>query len=214
MAISYGGAGLARVARGPSRRWPNYDAQLVEPGPLPPHERTWRHPSELGPSADPWPAQQRGHGLALVVTTGTLVVVMIAVLVVATTPRSADPTSSMTATTMPAFVVTTPVAIVRPEADTTRVSVPALLLASLIAIPNEIASAPQFTSHRPRVAEDLPTAREQVMVQTDDVTVHCTWADVQEMPMPDGAIVVDLDGALVARVDDGELVESAGRSDD
>jgi hypothetical protein len=32
--------------------------------------------------------------------------------------------------------------------------------------------------------------------------------------MPDGAIVVDLDGALVARVDDGELVESAGRSDD
>jgi len=186
----------------------------VEPGPLPPHERTWRHPSELGPSADPWPAQQRGHGLALVVTTGTLVVVMIAVLVVATTPRSADPTSSMTATTMPAFVVTPPVAIVRPEADTTRVSVPALLLASLIAIPNEIASAPQFTSHRPRVAEDLPTAREQVMVQTDDVTVHCTWADVQEMPMPDGAIVVDLDGALVARVDDGELVESAGRSDD
>ena len=52
------------------------------------------------------------------------------------------------------------------------------------------------------------------MVQTDDLTYHCTWADVATAPAHDGAIVVDLDGALVAHVDDGELVEVAGRSDD
>ncbi len=156
--------------------------------------------------------------MALVVTTGTLVVVMIAVLVVATTPRSSSQTSSMAATTMPAFVVTTPAAIVRAEAETSRVPsrtpAPTLLLASLVAIPNEIAAAPQFTGNEPQVADDPPTASQQVMVQTDDVTYHCTWADVAMLTVPDGAIVVDLDGALVAHVDDGELVEVAGNSDD
>jgi len=156
--------------------------------------------------------------MALVVTTGTLVVVMIAVLVVATTPRSSGQTSGMSATTMPAFVVTTPAAIVRPETETSRVPRPApeqtLLLASLVAIPNEIAAAPQFTGQETQVAEDPPTASQPVMVQTDDVTYHCTWADVATLAVPDGAIVVDLDGALVAHVDDGELVEVAGRADD
>ena len=88
-------------------------------------------------------------GLALVVTTGTLVAVMVAVLVVATTPQSSGQTSGMSATTMPAFVVTTPAAIVRTEPQTQRVPVPTLLLASLVAIPNEIAAAPRFTSDAP-----------------------------------------------------------------
>ncbi|MET0663098.1 MAG: hypothetical protein ABWZ42_08200 [Ilumatobacteraceae bacterium] len=189
----------------------------MEPGPLPPHERSWRHPSELGPrSADPAHPHQRGPGLTLVVTTGTLVVVMIAVLVVATTPRSSNQPSSMTATTMPAFVVTTPVAIVRAEPEARRPPEPTLQLASLVAIPNEIAAAPQIAGTEPEAADDPPTAKQRVMVQTDDVTYHCTWAQVQvaTAPFPDGAIVVDLDGALVAHVDDGELVEVAGRSDD
>jgi hypothetical protein len=197
----------------------------VEPGPLPPHERTWRHPSELGVGApDPFDAPSRGHGLAVVVTTGTLVVAMLAVLVVATTPRSSDRTSSVTATTMSAFV-TTPVAIVRPEPTTTstptsmptstHVPVPTLQLASLVAIPNEIASAPQFTSHNRHVADEPPTASQPVLVQTEYVTYNCTWAEAATVPtLPDGAIVVDLDGALVAQVDAGELVEVAGRSDD
>jgi len=153
------------------------------------------------------------------VTTGTLVVVMIAVLVVATTPRSSNQPSSMTATTMPAFVVTTPVAIVRADPQPRRAPEPTvqptLQLASLVAIPNEIAAAPQFAGQEQQVAEDPPTASQQVMVQTDDVTYHCTWAEVAEQLLAhDGAIVVDLDGALVAHVDDGELVEVAGLSDD
>ncbi len=120
----------------------------------------------------------------------------------------------MSATTLPAFVVTDPVAIVRPDHDTKRAPTPTLLLMTLVAIPNEIASAPQFTSHDTQIAKDPPTAGQQVMVQTDEVTYHCTWADVAMLTMPDGAVVVDLDGALVAHVDDGELVEVAGREDD
>lgn len=150
----------------------------------------------------------------LVVTTGTLVVALIAVLVVATTPRSTGQSSSLTATTMPAFVVTTPVAIIRPEAEPKRAPTPTLLLASLVAIPNEIASAPQIMGRKPRVAEDAPTARQQVVVQTDDVTYHCTWRQVAMLSMPDGTMVVDLDGELVAYVHDGELLEAAGRPDD
>lgn len=187
----------------------------MEPGPLPPHERTWRHPSELGPGApDESATHARGPGLMLVVTTGTLVVALIAVLVVATTPRSTGQSSSLTATTMPAFVVTTPVAIIRPEAEPKRAPTPTLLLASLVAIPNEIASAPQIMGRKPRVAEDAPTARQQVVVQTDDVTYHCTWRQVAMLSMPDGTMVVDLDGELVAYVHDGELLEAAGRPDD
>jgi hypothetical protein len=187
----------------------------VEPGPLPPHERTWRHPSELGPGVPDEPATHaRGPGLMLVVSTGTLVVALIAVLVVATTPRSTGQSSTLTATTMPAFVVTTPVAIIRPEAEPKHVPAPALLLASLVAIPNEIASAPQITGHKPRVADEAPTSRQRVMVQTDFFTYHCRWALVAMLPMPDGTMVVDLDGELVAYVHDGELVEVAGGSDD
>ena len=53
------------------------------------------------------------------------------------------------------------------------------------------------------------------MVQTDDVTYHCTWAEVRRARLAhDGAVVVDVDGALVAHVDDGELVEVAGLVDD
>jgi hypothetical protein len=169
----------------------------------------------MGPSAaDASLSHQRRPGLALVVTTGTLVAVMVAVLVVATTPQSSGQTSSMSATTMPAFVVTTPAAIVRSEPQTQRVPVPTLLLASLVAIPNEIAAAPQFTSDAAEVADEPPTASQPVVVHTDDVTYHCTWADVATLAVPDGAIVVDLDGALVAEVDHGELVEVAGRADD
>ena len=187
----------------------------MEPGPIPPHERTWRHPSELGAgTADLSLIERRAHGLTLVLASGTLVVAMIAVLVVATTPRSTGGSSSLTATTMPAFSVTTPVAIVRADPAAKRVPTPTLLLASLVAIPNEIAAAPRFTSHDPHIADDPPTAGQQVVVQTDEVTYHCTWADVATLAMPDGAVVVDLEGALVAHVDNGELVEVAGQSDD
>jgi hypothetical protein len=192
----------------------------VEPGPIPPHERTWRHPSELGPRAHAEaPSGRANHTLALVGASGTLVVALIAVLVVVTSPRSGDESTTLSATTMPAFVtvsptVTSPAALANGDRDIKRVPTPTLLLASLIAIPNEVASAPQSLTGKPHVAAALPKDEERVMVQTDEMTYHCTWADLPMLEMPDGSLVVDGDGSLVAEVDGGELIELAGFDDD
>ena len=43
-------------------------------------------------------------------------------------------------------------------------------------------------------------------MQTEDVTYHCTWADVELLEMPDGTMVVDDHGDLVAHVDEGQVI--------
>ena len=74
------------------------------------------------------------------------------------------------------------------------------------AIPNEIASTPQLSIGLAAVADRLPKSSEAVTVQTEDVTYHCTWADVELLEMPDGTMVVDDHGDLVAHVDEGEVI--------
>jgi hypothetical protein len=62
----------------------------VDRAPLPPHERPWRHPSELGPIAEHEPTTSGGK--ALIVTTATLGLLLVGVLAIAMTPdRSASP---------------------------------------------------------------------------------------------------------------------------
>lgn len=57
---------------------------------MPPHERSWRHPSELGPGADHEPTTAGGK--ALIVTTATLGLLLVGVLAIAMTPdRSSSP---------------------------------------------------------------------------------------------------------------------------
>lgn len=57
--------------------------------PLPPHERPWRHPSELGPPEhEPTPGSAR----LLIVTTATFGLVLVALLAVAVTPSSTTST--------------------------------------------------------------------------------------------------------------------------
>ncbi|MET0143259.1 MAG: hypothetical protein ABW328_00495 [Ilumatobacteraceae bacterium] len=61
----------------------------MDRGPLPPHERPWRHPSELGP---PEHEPTTNGGKALIVTTATLSLLLVGVLAIAMTPdRSAAP---------------------------------------------------------------------------------------------------------------------------
>ncbi len=38
------------------------------------------------------------------------------------------------------------------------------------------------------------------------MTYHCTWADVELLEMPDGTMVADDHGDLVAHVDEGQVV--------
>ena len=81
----------------------HYDLAFVEYGPVPPHERDWRHPSELAAAeqaefrAEPVPPAVRWFAI----TTGSIGLVAIAVLVMTVSPsRSASPVA-MSATTAP-----------------------------------------------------------------------------------------------------------------
>ena len=57
----------------------------MDQGPLPPHERPWRHPSELGP---PEHEASTSGAKVLIVTTATLSLLLVGLLVVAITPGS------------------------------------------------------------------------------------------------------------------------------
>ncbi|MAT04987.1 MAG: hypothetical protein CL424_08090 [Acidimicrobiaceae bacterium] len=79
----------------------HYDRLLVEHGPVPPHERSWRHPSEVAADetaelrAIEVPRSTRTFALA----TGTLGLVAIAVFVLAMTPSRDGTPIALTATT-------------------------------------------------------------------------------------------------------------------
>lgn len=80
----------------------HYDRPFVEHGPVPPHERSWRHPSELAADelavlrADEVPRSTRTFALA----TGTLGLVAIAVFVLTMTPsRQGTPVAVNASTT-------------------------------------------------------------------------------------------------------------------
>lgn len=81
----------------------HYDLSVVEHGPLPPHERTWRHPSELAAEehavarAEPTGGSTRAFAFA----SGGLGLLAVGSLIVAVTPeRSAAPVA-VSATTTP-----------------------------------------------------------------------------------------------------------------
>jgi hypothetical protein len=195
-------------SRGPRRGISHYDSFFVEPGPLPPHERTWRHPSELGPTSNDvdMTSSFGPHAKLLVAATGALAVMLIAAIVVTATPSRSEAPTALSATTTPvvAFSATSLARVETPRH--TIATEQALLMISMSAIPNEIASAPKLSLDSPAVASHLPKSSESVIVQTDDVTYHCTWADVELLEMPDGTMVVDGDGDLVAHVDEGEVI--------
>ena len=82
----------------------HYDLGSVERGPVPPHERTWRHPSELA-------AEQRSALRAqsaapstrvFALTTGTLGLLAVGVLILTVTPRRLDAPIAISASTTPA----------------------------------------------------------------------------------------------------------------
>jgi hypothetical protein len=82
----------------------HYDLAFVEYGPVPPHERSWRHPSELAAAeqaalrAEPVPPALRWFAI----TTGSVGLVAIAVLVLTVSPSRSSSPVAMSATTAPA----------------------------------------------------------------------------------------------------------------
>ena len=198
-----------------------YDLAFVEHGPLPPHERTWRHPSELGPTRADVETGSSNHLAALAV--GALAVVAVAGLVIAMTPRTSSSPIALSATT-------TPVSALRPNDPTTvrqdatspRVATAAAsglpapripigaLLTSFSAFPHAVTSGPQLTLDGTDVATRLPDDHDIVLVHTEAVTYELPWGEVPFLRMPDGSVVFDGAGALLAHVAGGRLVMLVG----
>ncbi len=194
-----------------------YDLAFVEPGPLPPHERTWRHPSELGPTKADIEPGSSSHLAALAV--GTLAVIAVAGLVIAMTPRTSSSPIALSATTTPVSALREPTTAppgigsaaatasvrVATAAGLPRIPIGALLT-SFSAFPHAITSGPQLTLDGTGVAKRLPDDHDIVLVRTEAVTYELQWGEVPFLGMPDGSVVFDGTGALVAHVAGGELV--------
>jgi hypothetical protein len=106
--------------------------------PLPPHERAWRHPSELAAAErleiHHTPAQRSTRGFAI--ATGSIGLVALGVLMILVTPPAQDSPVAVSATTSPSATPST----VRPSSSgqaSTHVATP---VAAARAIPHELAT--------------------------------------------------------------------------
>jgi hypothetical protein len=198
-----------------------YDLAFVEHGPLPPHERSWRHPSELGPTRADVEAGSSNHLAALAL--GALAVIAVGALVVAMTPRTSSSPLALSATTAPVVRSLSPSPPTEaPTVDAPRVATAAAaglgtsripvgaLLTSFAVLPHAITSGPQLTLDGTAVATTLPDAHAIVLVRTEAVTYQLPWGEVPHLDVPDGSIVFDAAGDLIAHVDDGVLVILVG----
>jgi len=190
-----------------------YDLALVEPGPLPPHERSWRHPSELGPTRLDVVDDSKSHLPAFAF--GALAVLAVAGLLIAMTPRPASNPIALSATTMPPALVRSPAVsastapAVAPTAPTAGISA-AALLTSFAAFPHAVSSGPQLTIDGTEIAEREPAGNEAVLVRTDAVTYRLPWGQLPLLDLPDGTVVFSVEGDLVAHVRGGDVVMLAG----
>jgi hypothetical protein len=194
-----------------------YDLAFVEHGPLPPHERTWRHPSELGPTRADVETGSSNHLAALAI--GALAVVAVAGLVIAMTPRTSSSPIALSATTTPvsALRANDPSTATAPRVataaaaglPTSRIPIGALLT-SFSAFPHAVTSGPQLTLDGTDVATRLPDDHDIVLVHTEAVTYELPWGEVPFLRMPDGSVVFDGSGALLAHVAGGRLVMLVG----
>lgn len=183
-----------------------YDLALVEPGPLPPHERSWRHPSELGPTRHDVVEEPGGHLAPFLF--GALAVAAIAGLVISMTPRSASNPVALSATTMAPAVIAAPGGAPTPSVPTARPSgIPmGALLTSFAAFPHAVTSGPRLDLDGTSIASGEPAADDVVLVRTAAVTYRLPWGQVPLLDMTDGTVVFTVDGDLLAHVREGDLV--------
>lgn len=180
----------------------------MEDAPLPPHERTWRHPSELGPTpALVEPSSLRSRALAF--SSGAIAAVLVAVMVVSVTPRRTNSPSAVSATTIPAASVQLR-SVNRPITTTDFVRVEHRGLSNgptvaLTGAPNAISSAPATSPTGLAVASQVPHDDSRVIILTNSFTYDVAWEEIDQLVVPDGAIVITHDGELIATFVDDEL---------
>ncbi|HYN33577.1 MAG TPA: hypothetical protein VES40_13205 [Ilumatobacteraceae bacterium] len=181
----------------------------MEPGPLPPHERTWRHPSELGPTKADIEPGSSSNLAALAV--GALAVIAVAGLVIAMTPRTSSSPVALSATTAPIAATTSVRAATAASSGLAAPRIPiGAFLTSFSAFPHAITSGPQLTLDGTGIATRLPDDHDMVLARTEAVTYELPWGEVPFFGMPDGSVIFDATGALLAHVVGGELVTLVG----
>lgn len=145
---------------------------------------------------------------------GTMAVLAVAAMVVAMTPRTSSGPVALSATTTPitARAVLEPPPVTATAAPPVPIEVRArtAMLTSFLAFPHAVTSGPELDVDGTDVADTAPTADEMVFLRTEAVTYRLSWGEVQRMTVPDGSVVFDDDGELVARVSDGELLSLVG----
>lgn len=128
-----------------------------------------------------------------------MAVLVVAVLVVAMTPRPGrDDGAATTATTSP-LIVASVLSSARAGQG------PDVKLATFSPIPNVVAASPTVSLDGVTIASHLPAARETVIVQTEFETYRVAWRDVQWLELDGLALVADRHLALVGYLDHGEF---------
>ena len=179
-----------------------YDLDPVDQAPQPPHERSWRHPSELGPTKFDVDLGGRSHVGVLIA--GACAVLVVAALVVVVTPRPGSGPLAISATTTP-FVRSVATAAEPARAPSPAQPTVGKLLGSYTAYPHAIASSSLAALDGAGVAEATPSGSADVLVRTDKVTYRLKWSQVPLLAVPEGTVVFDLAGDVIARVIGGEL---------
>jgi hypothetical protein len=181
----------------------------VGPAPLPPHERSWRHPSELGPSITDVGVEGSGRGL--VIATGAAAALLAAIMVVVLTPPRASAPTAITATTIASVSARGPNA---PRTDSAggvgmvRLNRNALSVDQTVTLSgahNAIAAAsfPSNGDYEP--ASTLPDGDTRLLVLYRSYVYEFDWRDADVLQAPDGAIVATRDGQMIAVFVDGEM---------
>jgi len=135
-------------------------------------------------------------------------------MVVAMTPRTSNGPVALSATTTPITVFAV-IAPPSPRVDssarsTTNVSAQAVALTSVAAFPHAITPGPQLDLDGTDIAAETPADSEMVFLRTEAVTYRLRWDEACQLTVPDGSVVFDTDGDLVARVEGGDLVSLVG----
>lgn len=191
----------------------------MDRAPLPPHERPWRHPSELGPPA---PEPTSTSGRVLIVTSATLSLLLIGLLALSMTPgRGATPiaveattagtASRLAALEQPSLPMVTPLgddgwAVTTSGAVGSRAGTMAARLPSGRVVDVEIVrrdaesgvtlvSLPELTAGY-QLATSNPEPSDTVVVHGADPIV-VTMVGVAELDVAEGTPVLDGDGELV-----------------
>lgn len=186
----------------------------MAPAPQPPHERAWRHPSELAPS--PVDVEEStGGARALVLATGVAAAMLAAVMVVALSPPRSNAPTAVSATTLPALTVqlrssaiqSTDRSAIARDSEPVRIGNNTMSRDNALALvgsPNAVSASPADPADLD-VGQHAPDGAERVYVLTQSHTYVVRWSQVARLVAPDGSAVVTADGELLATFVGDEL---------